>query len=100
MKLIVEIKECEMYPPFYRIAWREYDRDVTIAAPIPLCYILNWGRALWHLTYKMSIRQSEKDRIFREGERKGIDVSTVVIERLKQKAYKRGVDDMATQLHL
>lgn len=49
MKFLVRINEGSYYPsPWYGVAWRDWDTNMTVCAPIPFNQILYQLRRVWH----------------------------------------------------
>ena len=65
--LFKEIHELECYPRGYWFAWREWERDVKIAMPIPLNFICNWIRTAWHWCKRKVCRRTVLDKIWYNG---------------------------------
>ena len=46
-KLIKRVRQGEMLPPFYGIAWRDYSMDEAVCLPVPINLVALIGRRIW-----------------------------------------------------
>ena len=60
------IREAELIPRGYGVAWKEWDRNLIVCLPLGVNLVARWLRSAWHWT-KCSYQPSLIDRMYEVG---------------------------------
>ncbi len=62
--LLQYVPDGALPPRWYGVAWYDYTLHVRVCAPVPLNWLLGWGRLAWY-TLASGPRQRLEDRIYK-----------------------------------
>lgn len=89
MKLRQEIRELEVVPKGFGMAYRSYDRRMVVCYPIPLNLLIRWSRD-WYFRCALPRNEIYIERLQRLSYLMGLRLGRKVSEELLRREYERG----------
>lgn len=92
MRLVLDALEGQYIPMGYGIAYRDFSRDVNIAYPLGLHFLVRWARDV-HFWLMSVERPGYRERIELAAYQRGVAMMKQFHENHEAFAYKKGVAD-------
>ena len=96
------IRQGQVLPRGYGVAWRQHYRDCSVCMPVPLNVLAGWTRRLWHWLrfgyVKDSMRDAMVGRAYDRGYERGRELGEWRTEQIRHEAYEAGRRDTTAAL--